>query len=149
VYRFEIDPAPCNDDSRSLFRLAKPNLAVITTCTGRGRSWGPPPTDELEFVSTGARAPYPPIAQSARLEGVVILELSLDANGVVTASRPLTELPLLTEAAVAHSKKWRFRPSERRHGVIVYEFSLDSRNCDSRDRTEFWRLSACSPLIER
>jgi len=84
----------------------------------------------------------------------LLLELSIDAGGGVVESRPLTELPFLTDLAVAHSKKWRFRPSDRRRGIIVYEFALDSRRCDSPDRTEFWgvsadfwRLSGCSPLV--
>lgn len=156
VYRFEIDPAPCNDDSRSLFRLARPNLAVITACTGPGRGWIPPPPDQLEFASTGERAIYPPIAFNARVTGVVILELSLDEKGMVVDSRPLTQLPLLTEAAVAHSKTWRFRPTERRRGIIVYEFAQDLRNCSADAPTDFWRvtadfyrLSTCSPFVER
>ena len=129
VYRFEIDPATCNDDSRSLFRLERPNLALITACSRLGREWVPSPSDELELVSTGGPGVYPPIAFSARLTGVVVLEVTVDADGMVLDSRPLTELPMLTEAAVAHSKTWRVRPTERRRGLIVYEFAQDQRRC--------------------
>lgn len=154
VYRFEIDSAPCNDDTRSLFRLRQPNLAEITTCTRPGRAWVPAPSDQLEVVSTGQQPVYPSIAFSARLTGVVVLDITVDANGMVLNSRPLTDLPLLTEAAVAHSKTWRVRPTERRHGFIVYEFSQDRQQCSLdgapdfwRVTADFWRLSVCSPRI--
>ena len=153
VYRFEIDHARCNDDGRSLFRLKKPNLAVVTACTKGGARGIVSPTDQLDFVSMGGPAVYPSIAFAARVTGVVVLELSLDAKGMVVDSRPLTEVPLLTEAAVAHSKTWRFEPTERRRGIFVYEFDQDLRTCDDRltdfwrVTADFWRLSTCSPLI--
>src|SRR3954453_8080037 len=75
VYRFEIDHGSCNDDSRSLFRLVRPNLAVITACTTPGRAWPPPVSGELQLVSTGRPVAYPSIARSARVEGVVVLDL--------------------------------------------------------------------------
>ena len=62
VFRFEIDHARCNDDRRSLFRLKKPNLAVVTACTSGGSRPVVNPSDQLEFVSTGGRAVYPSIA---------------------------------------------------------------------------------------
>jgi hypothetical protein len=37
-------------------------------------------------------------------------------------------VPLLTQAAVDHSKRWQFHPVERRRGIIVYEFALDKRD---------------------
>lgn len=156
VYRFEIDYAACNDDSRSLFRLVKPNLAVMTACSGPNRVPASLPSSELEFISWGDRPRYPAIAQSARLTGVVVLELSVDARGMVVDARPLTELPVLTEAAVAHSKTWRAHPSAPRRGIMVYEFALDNPACDRQDQTAFWmvtadymRLSACEMLIDR
>jgi TonB family protein len=155
VYRFEIDHALCNDDTRSLFRLVRPNLALITACSRNERGVAYPASDEWQFASAVVAAAYPPIAQSARFEGVIVLELSIDRNGRVVDSRSLTDLPLLAPAAVAHSKTWRFHPTERMRGMLVYEFALDARHCEPRARTEFWRvaanywrLSGCSPLID-
>jgi TonB family protein len=124
VCRFEIDSAACHDDSRSLFRLAQPNLAGITACSGPGRNPASGPLSELDISSWGDRPRYPAIAYMARLTGVVVLELSVDASGVVIDSRPLTELPVLTEAAVAHSKTWRGRPA--RVGAASWCTSLPS-----------------------
>ena len=153
VYRFEIDGASCNDDLRSLFRLPHPNLAVVTTCTSPRRAGLPPPPEDLVLASWGSPI-YPDLAFSARITGIVVLEVSVDSNGKVVDSRPLTELPLVTAAAVAHSRTWRFRPSDRRRGIIVYEFAQDKRSCGTDSPMEFWqvganfwRLSACSPFI--
>jgi TonB family protein len=87
-----------------------------------------PTFDEFPFVSFGDLATYPPIAQNARVTGIVVLEVSVDAKGAVTDSRLLTGVPLLTQAAVDHSKRWQFHPVERRRGIIVYEFALDKRD---------------------
>ena len=78
-----------NDDRRSLFRLKKPNLAVVNACT-EGGSRGVSSTDQLRFVSKGGLGVHPSIAFSARITGVVVLELSLNAKGMVVDSRPLT-----------------------------------------------------------
>jgi TonB family protein len=57
VYRFEIDDGLCNADRQSLFRLARPDLAVITACTGLGRARQEPPHDEVPVEDYGARQP--------------------------------------------------------------------------------------------
>jgi TonB family protein len=53
---------------------------------------------------------YPPIAQSARVQGVVIVEAIIDATGKVAASRVLRSIPLLDEAALASVNQWEFTP---------------------------------------
>jgi TonB family protein len=54
---------------------------------------------------------YPPIAQSARVQGVVIIEAIIDAAGKIAASRVLRSIPLLDEAALAAVAQWEFRPT--------------------------------------
>lgn len=53
---------------------------------------------------------YPPIAISAKKEGVVILEATVDANGAVSHVRVLRSEPLLDNAAVDAVKQWRYTP---------------------------------------
>jgi len=53
---------------------------------------------------------YPPIAISARKEGVVILEATVDANGSVSDVRLLRSEPLLDRAAIDAVKQWRYAP---------------------------------------
>jgi TonB family protein len=54
---------------------------------------------------------YPPIAQSARVQGVVIVEAIIGADGNIAGSRVLRSIPLLDEAALASVNQWRFMPT--------------------------------------
>ena len=54
---------------------------------------------------------YPPIAQSARVQGVVIVEAVIDETGRVAATRVLRSIPLLDAAAVAAVEQWEFMPT--------------------------------------
>lgn len=53
---------------------------------------------------------YPPIAQSARVEGIVILEATIDVSGNVVNVTVLRGQPLLNEAAVAAVRQWKYQP---------------------------------------
>ena len=54
---------------------------------------------------------YPPVAQSARVQGVVILELIIDRDGRVGYSRILRSIPLLDQAAIDAVSQWEFTPT--------------------------------------
>jgi len=54
---------------------------------------------------------YPTIAQSARIEGVVILDAVIDATGRVTGVRVIRSIPLLDQAAIDAVRQWRFTPT--------------------------------------
>jgi TonB family protein len=55
---------------------------------------------------TDARPVYPPIAQSARVQGVVILEALIDDQGNLVNARVLRSIPLLDGAALDAVSKW-------------------------------------------
>jgi TonB family protein len=57
------------------------------------------------------RPVYPPIAQSAKVQGVVILEAIIDANGQVVDAKILRSIPLLDQAAYDAVKQWEFTPT--------------------------------------
>lgn len=78
-----------------------------------------PPTAPIRLHS-GIKAPtkvfhvspvYPPIAQAAHIEGVVILDATISAEGAVTQVRVLRSSPLLDQAAVDAVRQWRFTPT--------------------------------------
>lgn len=54
---------------------------------------------------------YPPIARSAGIKGIVILEAVIDREGRVTDARVLRSVSLLDDAALAAVKQWRFTPT--------------------------------------
>ena len=54
---------------------------------------------------------YPPLAQAARVEGVVILEAVIDPEGHVTSVKVLRSVPLLDDAAVSAVEQWIYSPT--------------------------------------
>jgi periplasmic protein TonB len=63
-------------------------------------------------VKTKHVAPnYPAIAQTAGVQGVVILELIIGGDGKVQDARILRSIPLLDQSAVDAVKQWEFTPT--------------------------------------
>jgi protein TonB len=56
-------------------------------------------------------AVYPPIAQNARVQGVVVLDVLVDAGGQVVDARVVRSIPLLDQAALNAAKQWEFTPT--------------------------------------
>ena len=54
---------------------------------------------------------YPQIAQAAKVEGVVIVELLVGVDGTVKSARVLRPLPLLDQAALDAVRQWQFAPT--------------------------------------
>jgi periplasmic protein TonB len=54
---------------------------------------------------------YPPLARSARVSGVVILEVVIDEHGAVRDVQILRSIPLLDRAAADAVSQWRFTPT--------------------------------------
>jgi len=54
---------------------------------------------------------YPKIAVSARVQGVVIIEATIDTNGRVTDAVVLRSIPLLDNAALAAVRQWEYSPT--------------------------------------
>jgi protein TonB len=57
------------------------------------------------------RPVYPAAAREAGIEGVVILEVKIGADGGVETARVLKSIPLLDEAALDAVKQWKFVPT--------------------------------------
>lgn len=60
---------------------------------------------------TGVSPVYPPIAQSARVQGVVTLECTIGPDGRVTDATVLRGIPLLDQAAIDAVKQWVYTPT--------------------------------------
>ena len=47
----------------------------------------------------------------ARVQGVVILEVTIAADGTVSNARVLRSIPLLDAAAIAAARQWQYTPT--------------------------------------
>ena len=54
---------------------------------------------------------YPAIAQSARVQGDVVIEATIDEEGKVADARVLKSVPLLDQAALDAVRQWEYQPS--------------------------------------
>jgi protein TonB len=80
----------------------------------------PPPPPKPVPVGGDIREPkkivdaaplYPPLALAAGVEGVVILEATLDEHGNVDRLKVLRSVTLLDEAALQAVRRWRYTPT--------------------------------------
>jgi protein TonB len=82
----------------------------------------PPPPQPLAPVRlhSGIRTPekrvhvapvYPPLARALRVQGVVIIEATIDTNGNVESARVLRSISLLDQAALDAVHQWKFTPT--------------------------------------
>jgi protein TonB len=77
----------------------------------------PPPTPvrvggaiTAPAIITKVEPEYPAIARAAQLEGIVVLEASVDQTGRVDDVKVLRSAGLLDSAAVDAVKRWRYSP---------------------------------------
>ncbi|MGE0450473.1 MAG: energy transducer TonB [Vicinamibacterales bacterium] len=54
---------------------------------------------------------YPPNARQSRVQGVVILEVTIGTDGKVKATKTLKSVPQLDTAASDAVKKWEYQPT--------------------------------------
>jgi protein TonB len=55
---------------------------------------------------------YPEEALAARIQGVVIIEATIDTDGRVYDAKVLKSIPILDQAAVDAVRQWEFTPTE-------------------------------------
>jgi TonB family protein len=101
--------------------LNKQRMAINSANTGVALPPPPPPPpDGPVRVGSGIWTPtktkdvrplYPPAAQSAGIQGVVIIEATVDAAGRVSDAKVLRSIPDLDEAALAAVRQWEFTPT--------------------------------------
>ncbi|HEV3140539.1 MAG TPA: energy transducer TonB [Vicinamibacterales bacterium] len=106
-------------DSKRTLTLMLAIAVVAAGIAARAAAQPPPPPAP---VRVGGQIPqptkivdvkpvYPPIAQSARVQGVVILEATIAPDGTIQDARVLRSIPLLDAAAVDAVRQWRFTPT--------------------------------------
>jgi len=80
----------------------------------------PPPPARAVRVGGDVREPrkivdappvYPELAQQARVQGIVIIEATIDARGRVSNANVLKSVPMLDEAALEAVRRWVYTPT--------------------------------------
>lgn len=100
------------------------------------------PTVEGTIVTSFVEVSYPPLARMARIQGSVVVRVTLDDAGKVVSADVMTGHPLLVRVVLPNARKWRFRPNRTKIAVIVYDFQLAEGTCgDSRSQLFVFRSS--------
>jgi protein TonB len=83
---------------------------------------------------------YPEAARQARVQGTVVLELTVDRGGNVVKVRVLHSIPLLDRAAIDAVREWKYEPSDSdapRVFQVPVPFHLEEpRKDEDRGRVE-------------
>jgi len=108
----------------------------------------PAPPKRLAYVE----AVYPPAARqvSPPLQGIVILELTLNKEGRPVNIKVLRPIPLLDHAAVEAAKQWRYEPTvvAGSPSVAVVEEVVDVFP-DTDARARYWVDMLSKSKVER
>jgi protein TonB len=80
-------------------------------CTGSGAVLARYDRLPIRLLVTQPR--YPQEAFTQKVEGEVLVEFVIDAQGYVVDARVIRSIPLLDAAALACVREWRFRPATR------------------------------------
>jgi TonB family protein len=91
-------------------------VPVISSVAVEFKLTAPPPVRVGGTIKPPAQTkrvspPYPPEAQAAGVQGVVIMEATIGADGKVTDVRVLRSIPLLDQAALAAVRQWEYAPT--------------------------------------
>jgi protein TonB len=54
---------------------------------------------------------YPPLAKQARIQGDVLIDAVIDANGQVAEMQVVSGHPMLITAALDALRRWRYQPT--------------------------------------
>jgi hypothetical protein len=78
---------------------------------------------------------YPTSALTTRLQGLVVVRVSLDEAGTVVDATALSGHEWLIPPSLANVKKARFQPTPRRAAIVVYDFRLADGDCHTTTQT--------------
>jgi protein TonB len=79
----------------------------------------------------------PPLARQARIQGVVVLDLTVGSEGIVDNIRVISGHPLLIQAAIDAVKQWQYAPQpEAASTTATFNFALDTGRSESSPRPQ-------------
>ncbi len=100
----------------------------------------PPPTvvrlstvNLTSSATTKVRPDYPDTARQAKVEGTVVVEVTVDEKGAVIAARAVSGHPLLRDVCLTAARRWQFKPYQlggravRVIGLLSFTFPTPNR----------------------
>jgi TonB family protein len=114
-------------DQLRLFRPLFTALMVLLLCISsylfaQNSPDRKPVNDEDITVRSFEEMNYPSVARAAHREGVVVIRVELNDNGLPTSASAVSGPKMLIPDALANAKKWNFRVNSERAAVIIYDF---------------------------
>jgi TonB family protein len=97
-------------------------LAVVSSCFA-----GDVPERCVLFAAVPS---YPPLAQAARIEGIVKIKISINEKGEVVDATALSGHEMLKHAAVENVKAWKFTPAPGAKALelfMTYLYSIEGQ----------------------
>ena len=88
-----------------------------------------------KFIS-GQPPAYPPVARSARVQGVVKLRALVDKDGSIASLSLISGHPLLVNAAIGAVQNWRYEPSFSGGQAVVVLTEIDVNFTLQDNKTE-------------
>jgi|GEM_PF-4621721 len=87
-------------------------LVLAVAAFGQGAFTRVPPDEAAKHIISKPSPAYPPLAEQARIQGDVILEVTINESGAVSGIRLVSGHPMLVQAALENVKRWKFHPFE-------------------------------------
>jgi protein TonB len=130
-------------------KVTMPTDAGSRAASSKAVEWGPATvaaervqmaSDSAPVVPRSVELPYPLLARQMKVQGSVLLQAFIGADGVVRDLRVLSGPPILASAAREAARGWRFRPYLQ-HGqpvetqaTIAVNFTINVLNNGTRDQ---------------
>ena len=87
-------------------------LVVAVAAFGQGASTRVPPDEAAKHILSKPSPAYPSLAEQARIQGNVILEVTINESGAVSAIRLVSGHSMLVQAALENVRRWKFHRSK-------------------------------------
>jgi TonB family protein len=77
---------------------------------------------------------YPPLARQARIQGTVVIRVTLDGAGRVASVAAISGAELLVTDTLSNAKKWTFHPNPAKAAILIYDFRIAEGTCNSSEQ---------------